>query len=80
MSDQVRVAMFHHYGRPVAEPDLFGEIADGVERVRAEQVPLSPAVDIIGTPMLEARFDHFSVSVPDPDAEEPVLVAAAPTG
>ena len=78
LSNEVRVAMFHHYGRPVAEPDLFGEIADGVEGVKAGEVPLLPAVDIIGTPMLEARFDHFSVSVPDPEAEEPVLVAASP--
>jgi glyoxylase-like metal-dependent hydrolase (beta-lactamase superfamily II) len=79
LSDQVRVAMFHHYGRPVAEPGLFSEVADGVEGVRVGEVPLSPAVDIIGTPMLEARFDHFSVSVADPDADEPALVASPTT-
>ena len=77
LSDGIRVAMFHHYGRPVAEPDLLSEIADGVEQVHAQDVTLSPAVDIIGTPMLEARFDHFSVSVPDPDAEEPALTATS---
>lgn len=76
LSGDVRVAMFHHYGRPVAEPDLLPEIAAGVERVHAEEVALSPGVDVIGTPMLEARFDHFSVSVPDPDADEPALLAS----
>ena len=75
LSDGIRVAMFHHYGRPVAEPDLLSEIAEGVEQVYARNAPLSRAVDVIGTPMLEARFDHFSVSVPDPDADEPALVA-----
>jgi len=79
LSNDLRVAMFHHYGRPVAEPVLFREIADGVEQVNAEDVSLSPAVDIIGTPMLEARFDHFSVSVPDPDADEPALLTPKPT-
>lgn len=75
LSSEIRIAFFHHYGRPVAEPDLFGEIADGVERVRSGQAAMSPAVDIIGTPMLEARFDHFSLTVVDPDAEQPALVA-----
>jgi hypothetical protein len=69
----VRVAFFHHYGRPVAEPDLFAEIATGLERVSAGDVTFTNAVDIIGTPMLEARFDHFSVTLPDPDAEAAVL-------
>jgi glyoxylase-like metal-dependent hydrolase (beta-lactamase superfamily II) len=73
LGDSVRVAFFHHYGRPVAEPDLFGEIVTGLERVAAGETDLTPAVDIIGTPMLEARFDHFSVTLPDPNAEEAVL-------
>ncbi|HWF52552.1 MAG TPA: MBL fold metallo-hydrolase [Solirubrobacteraceae bacterium] len=65
LADQVRVAMFCHYGRPVAEPDLFGEIAAGLERVRGGDVELMPGIDIVGGPMLEARFDHFSVTVPE---------------
>jgi hypothetical protein len=36
-------------------------------------VTLTPGVDIIGTPMLEARFDHFSVTLADPQAEAAVL-------
>jgi glyoxylase-like metal-dependent hydrolase (beta-lactamase superfamily II) len=73
LGDAVRVAFFHHYGRPVAEPDLFAEIAAGLEVVRAGDATLAKAVDIIGTPMLEARFDHFSVTLPDPEAEAAVL-------
>jgi glyoxylase-like metal-dependent hydrolase (beta-lactamase superfamily II) len=64
LADQVRVAMFCHYGRPVAEPDLFAEIAAGLERVRDGDAELVPAVDILGGPMLEAKFAHFSVTVP----------------
>jgi glyoxylase-like metal-dependent hydrolase (beta-lactamase superfamily II) len=73
LGDAVRVAFFHHYGRPTAEPDLFGEIARGLDLVLAGGVTLTPGVDIIGTPMLEARFDHFSVTLADPQAEAAVL-------
>jgi glyoxylase-like metal-dependent hydrolase (beta-lactamase superfamily II) len=65
LADQVRLAMFCHYGRPVAEPDLFAEIAVGLARVRDGDAELLPGIDIIGGPMLEAQFDHFSVTVPD---------------
>lgn len=71
----VSKAMFCHYGRPVAEPDLFTEIVEGLERVRDGDAPLTPAVDVVGTPMLEARFAHFSVTVVDPDAPVPLLVS-----
>jgi glyoxylase-like metal-dependent hydrolase (beta-lactamase superfamily II) len=71
----VSKVMFCHYGRPVAEPDLFNEIVAGLERVRDGDARLTPAVDVVGTPMLEARFAHFSVTVADPHAEVPALVA-----
>jgi glyoxylase-like metal-dependent hydrolase (beta-lactamase superfamily II) len=77
LAGQVRLAMFCHYGRPVAEPDLFAEIADGLERVSAGEAELSPAIDIIGTPMLEAHFDHFSVTLPDGDQPPQPLTGAA---
>jgi glyoxylase-like metal-dependent hydrolase (beta-lactamase superfamily II) len=73
VSGDVAVAFFHHYGRPVAERDLFIEIATGLERIEGGGVELTPGVDIIGTPMLEARFDHFSVTLADPNAEAAVL-------
>ena len=73
LADDVDVAFFHHYGRPVAEKDLFAEIAAGVEQVAAGEADLVAGEDIIGTPMLEARFEHFSITVADPDAEAAVL-------
>jgi glyoxylase-like metal-dependent hydrolase (beta-lactamase superfamily II) len=73
LAGDVDAAFFHHYGRPVAEKDLFAEIAAGLERVAAGDADLVPGEDIIGTPMLEARFDHFSVTVADPNAEAAVL-------
>lgn len=73
LGDAVRTAFFCHYGRPVAEPELFPEIAAGLERVRANEVELGRAIDIIDTPMLVAQFDHFSVTIADPEAEAPVL-------
>ncbi|MBK5233376.1 MAG: MBL fold metallo-hydrolase [Thermoleophilia bacterium] len=73
LGEAVKVAFFCHYGRPVAEPDFFAEVAAGLDRLAAKEVDTTPAVDIIGTPVLEARFDHFWVTVPDPDAEAAVL-------
>jgi glyoxylase-like metal-dependent hydrolase (beta-lactamase superfamily II) len=79
LAGEVDVAFFHHYGRPVAENDLFAEIAAGLEVVEAGDAELTPGIDIIGTPMLEARFGHFSVTVADPDAEEAVLTVEGGT-
>jgi glyoxylase-like metal-dependent hydrolase (beta-lactamase superfamily II) len=75
LAGSVSMVMFCHYGRPLAEPDFFREVVEGLEQVRDGAAPLTPAVDIVGTPMLAARFDHFSVSVVDPDAAVPSLVA-----
>jgi glyoxylase-like metal-dependent hydrolase (beta-lactamase superfamily II) len=68
LEDTVRVVTSHHFGRPLAEPQLLREIAGGVRRAWLDDLPLVKATDVIGGAMLEARFDHFSVSIPDPDA------------
>jgi glyoxylase-like metal-dependent hydrolase (beta-lactamase superfamily II) len=69
----VHMVTSHHFGRPLAEPDLLCEIARGVRRAAEGEVPLVRARDVIGGAMLEARFDHFSVTLPDPDAlDEPM--------
>lgn len=68
VNDSVRIAVFGHYGRPVAEPDLFPEIADGLESIASGEVSLVKSADYAGNPALEGRFDHFSVLVEDPDA------------
>jgi glyoxylase-like metal-dependent hydrolase (beta-lactamase superfamily II) len=68
LADSVRVLTSHHYGRALAEPQLLREIADGVDRAELGDVPLIAARDVLGGAMLEARFDHFSLSLP---AREP---------
>jgi glyoxylase-like metal-dependent hydrolase (beta-lactamase superfamily II) len=73
LADEISVAYFCHYGRPVAEPDFFPEVASGLDLVAAGSIDTSPAIDIIGTPMFEARFDHFSVTLEDPNADAAVL-------
>jgi glyoxylase-like metal-dependent hydrolase (beta-lactamase superfamily II) len=66
LATSVRVLTSHHYGRPLAEPQLLLEIADGVARAKAGDVALREARDVIGGALLEARFEHFSVSLPVP--------------
>jgi glyoxylase-like metal-dependent hydrolase (beta-lactamase superfamily II) len=66
LANDVRWVMVHHYGRVIAEPSLLTEIADGFKRLRDGSAPLSPSVDCIETPVLEARFERFSILVPHP--------------
>ena len=66
MEDQIRVTTFHHYYRPVAERGLLREFADGIALVAAGEAPLVPGRDVLDGALLEARFDHFTVSVPHP--------------
>ena len=68
MEDAVDVAVFHHYPRPVAEPGLLREFAQGIGAVAAGEVPLVKGRDVLDGPLLEARFDHFTVSVADSEA------------
>jgi glyoxylase-like metal-dependent hydrolase (beta-lactamase superfamily II) len=66
INDSINVAVFGHYGRPVAEPDLFPEMADGLEKLASGEIPPTKAKDMFGTPVLEGRFDHFNVMWADP--------------
>jgi glyoxylase-like metal-dependent hydrolase (beta-lactamase superfamily II) len=77
LGDDVRLIMACHYGRAVADRELLPEIANGLEAVRDGSVVPSRAVDILGGPMLEARFEHFSVTLPDPDAPEVALTTGS---
>ena len=71
LSSEVQLIMTCHYGRATADRQLLLEIADGLEFVcEGSFTTLMPAVDILGGPMLEARFDHFSVTLADPAAPE----------
>jgi glyoxylase-like metal-dependent hydrolase (beta-lactamase superfamily II) len=71
LEESVRVVTSHHFGRPLAEPYLLREIADGVRRVELGDVPVVKSHDVIGGAMVEARFEHFSVSLPDPGPAGP---------
>jgi glyoxylase-like metal-dependent hydrolase (beta-lactamase superfamily II) len=66
LADDLRWVMVHHYGRVIAEPSLLTEIAVGFERLADGSALLSPSVDCIETPVLEARFERFSILVPRP--------------
>jgi hypothetical protein len=65
--------MVHHFGRVIADAGFLPEIAEGLALVQAGEATLSAARDILDTPILEARFEHFSVALPDPEAEQPAL-------
>jgi glyoxylase-like metal-dependent hydrolase (beta-lactamase superfamily II) len=75
LADGVRLTFVHHYGNAVADAGFLQEIAEGVGTTLAGEVPLRKATDIIGGTCLEARFAHFSVTLPDPDAPAPTLTA-----
>jgi glyoxylase-like metal-dependent hydrolase (beta-lactamase superfamily II) len=73
LADAVRLTFVHHYGHPIADTGFLHEIADGVETTLSGEVSLRKTTDIIGGSCLEARFDHFSVTLPDPEAPPPAL-------
>ena len=74
---EVRLIMVHHYGRVIADAGFLLEIADGLARILAGEAALIPGRDILETPILEARFEHFSVALPDPDAPQQALTSEA---
>lgn len=67
LADRTTAIMTHHYGRPLAERGLFEEFETAVRRVRDGSAPLFDARDVLDYAMLEARFDHFSITVPGPE-------------
>lgn len=73
MADAVQLVFVHHYGHGIAYRGFLGEVARGVASVEAAEATLVPARDILGGACLEARFDHFSVTIPDPSAPPAVL-------
>jgi glyoxylase-like metal-dependent hydrolase (beta-lactamase superfamily II) len=65
LADGVRAIVCHHHHLAIGQPSLLRSYAEDVERVLAGDVPLTPARDILGDPCLEARFDHYAITVPD---------------
>ncbi len=72
---EIRLVVVHHFGRVAAEPSLLREIAEGFARIEEGGVELVPTSDCIDSPVLEARFDRFSVLLPDPMAPERTLTS-----
>jgi glyoxylase-like metal-dependent hydrolase (beta-lactamase superfamily II) len=66
LAAEVRVVICHHHYLAIGQPALLPSYARDVERVLAGDVPLTPGRDILEDPCLEARFDHWSITLPDP--------------
>jgi glyoxylase-like metal-dependent hydrolase (beta-lactamase superfamily II) len=77
LADAVQLVFVHHYGYGIAYQGFLSEVARGVAAVEAGEAALVPARDILGGPCLEARFEHFSVTLPDPSAPPAVLTTDA---
>lgn len=79
LADSINLIMVHHYGRPLAESALLLEYAEALEQVQAGEIGLLPGRDVLDTPMLEARFDHFTITLPDPQTPQPPSLAGTTT-
>jgi glyoxylase-like metal-dependent hydrolase (beta-lactamase superfamily II) len=64
IADQVSMVAVHHFGRVIADRFLLGEVADGFTRLLEGGVDFRPARDCLDTPVLEAKFERFSVLLP----------------
>ena len=69
LGDAVGRIVVHHHGRVIAEPVLLADYARDVESVLAGDVALEPGTDILDDRLLAASFDHWSITLPDPDVE-----------
>jgi hypothetical protein len=66
LGDAVRRIVVHHYGRVIAEPSLLADYARDLERLHAGDVVTEPGTDILDDRLLTARFDQWSITLPDP--------------
>lgn len=75
VADDIRFVCVHHYGRVIADRSFLREIAAGASAVAAGEALTVRARDVLGGACLEARFDQFSITIPDPEAPPTVLTA-----
>jgi glyoxylase-like metal-dependent hydrolase (beta-lactamase superfamily II) len=68
LESQLRLVLVHHFGRAVIEPRFLREVAEGFDRLRANDVELVPDRDCIESLVLRASFGRFSIFVADPSA------------
>jgi glyoxylase-like metal-dependent hydrolase (beta-lactamase superfamily II) len=63
LAGDVSLVLVGHFGRPVAEPSILHELADGLERLVAGDVVLEPFYDLHLNPVRLARFDRVGLTV-----------------
>jgi glyoxylase-like metal-dependent hydrolase (beta-lactamase superfamily II) len=80
LASEVRIVICHHHHRAIAQSGLLRSYADDVERTLAGDIPLTEARDVLEDPCLEASFDHYSITLPDPSAAPRDLNAPGPPG
>ncbi len=66
LAGSVRVVYVAHFVRYAADPLFLVEVADGFERLAAGEITLRPAMDYVGYPVQEARFERFSIFIAPP--------------
>jgi hypothetical protein len=54
-----------HFMRTEVPPSYLARQVDAFGALLCGEVPLRPAIDCVGTPVLEAMFDGFGVLVPE---------------
>jgi glyoxylase-like metal-dependent hydrolase (beta-lactamase superfamily II) len=77
LAGELRAIVCHHHHLAIAQTALLRRFSDDLERVVAGQIPLTPRRDVLEDPHLEARFDHYSITLPDPTATPRELAAMA---
>jgi len=75
----VRPVLTHHYGRLLADVGVFHEYAAAVDQLHDGSVPLIDGRDVLDSPMLEARFERFSITVPGPETPRTSLAREVAT-
>lgn len=79
LAGHVNLVFTHHYGRPLPDAAVFHEYEAAVERLHNGSVALIDGRDVLDSPMLEARFEHFSITVPGPETPKTPLAIEVAT-
>jgi glyoxylase-like metal-dependent hydrolase (beta-lactamase superfamily II) len=65
LSSDIAYVTTHHYPRVIAEPNLLVAYREALERIDLSVT--EPGADILGQKCLTVSFDHFMITVPDPE-------------
>ena len=75
----MKLIFTHHYGRPLADVGVLREYAAATHEIRADGAPLRDGRDVLNSPMLEAQFEHFSITIPGPETPKTPLASEVAT-